>query len=69
MVAKQITVHNADRKGFEFRIDGFTVPAIEHCIQQGSIRVTPGHGHSLVELTLITEHVSIEHDLQRGTAP
>jgi hypothetical protein len=68
MVAKQITVENTDRKGFAFRIDGSPIPAIEHCIQQGSIRVTPGHGHSLVELTLITEHVSIEHDVQREGA-
>lgn len=63
-MAETITIRNTDSSGFEILIDGNAVPEIQHCLVQGSLHITPGHGHSLVGFELITTHVAVEHDVR-----
>lgn len=63
-MAEIITIKNADSAGFEILIDGKAFPEIQRCLLQGSLHITPRHGHSLVAFELITTHVSVEHDVR-----
>lgn len=61
-MAKNITIINADRKGFRLLIDGKEYPELTGSVAAGSINIAPAGGHALVHLALVCEHVSIEHD-------